>query len=116
MSQDYHDQPVRSFIHTGGRSEASRNGIRPETLVHATRGGPPLPVSATRAEHALLATCRRLLSVAEAAVALDLPVSVALVMASDLVDSGHLTVRTPAVPSVSYHILEELLNGLRKLV
>jgi hypothetical protein len=46
---------------------------------------------------------------------LELPVSVVVVVASDLVDSGHLSVRTPAGAPVSREVLEELLHGLRKL-
>ena len=59
--------------------------------------------------------CRRLLSLAEAAAYLELPVSVVVVVASDLVDSGHLSVRTQAAAPVSREVLEELLHGLRKL-
>jgi hypothetical protein len=84
-------------------------------LVVAAYPAKALPVSATRTERALLAMCRSLLSLAEVAVHLDLPVSVVVVVASDLVDSGHLSVRTPASQSVSPDLLEELLNGLRKL-
>jgi len=100
---------------TGGRAVPTRNTIRPETLVVIATPGKPLPVSAGRTERALLAMCRSLLSLAEAAAYLELPVSVVLVVASDLVDSGHLTVRIPAAAPVSREVLQELLHGLRKL-
>jgi hypothetical protein len=112
---EYRDRPVRSYVLTGGRAVPTRNTIRPETLVVAASGAKPLPASATRTERALLAMCQRLLSLAEAAVHLDLPVSVVVVVASDLVDSGHLSVRTPASGPVGRDLLEELLDGLRKL-
>lgn len=112
---EYRDQPVRSYVLTRGRAAPTRNTIRPETLVIAATPAKPLPASATRTERALVAMCQSLLSLAEAAVHLDLPVSVVLVVASDLVDSGHLSVRTQARPAVSRDILQELLNGLRKL-
>jgi Protein of unknown function (DUF742) len=112
---EYRDRPVRPYVLTGGRAVPSRNTIRPETLVSAAFPGKSLPVSAGRTERALLAMCRSLLSLAEAAAYLELPVSVVLVVASDLVDSGHLLVRTPAGPPVSREVLEELLHGLRKL-
>jgi Protein of unknown function (DUF742) len=112
---DYRDRPVRSYVLTGGRTVPTRNTIRPETLVVAAVPGNPLPVSAGRTERALLAMCRSLLSLAEAAAHLELPVSVVLVVASDLVDSGHLVVRTPAAAPVSHEVLKELLHGLRKL-
>jgi hypothetical protein len=38
-----------------------------------------------------------------------------MVVASDLVDSGHLLVRTTDGASVSREVLQELLHGLRKL-
>lgn len=112
--EDYRDRPVRTYVLTGGRASPSRNTIRPETLV-ATAPGKSLPITAGRTERALLAVCRRLLSLAEAAVRLELPVSVVMVVASDLVDSGHLSVRTPASASVDRNVLEELLRGLRDL-
>jgi hypothetical protein len=59
--------------------------------------------------------CRQLLSLAEAAVHLQLPASAVMVVASDLIDSGHLFVRTPADEPVDADVLKELLNGLRKL-
>lgn len=89
--------------------------MRPETLVTATSPGAPLPVSASRTERALLGMCRQLLSLAEAAAHLDLPVSVVLVVASDLIDSGQLSVRTSAGEPTAPGVLEELLRGLRKL-
>jgi len=115
---EYRDRPVRAYVLTGGRAVPSRTSIRPETLVRAASPGKPLPVCAGRTERALLGMCRSLLSLAEAAAYLELPVSVVLIVASDLVDSGHLLVRTPAPPvgaSVSRDVLQELLHGLRKL-
>ena len=112
---EYRDLPVRSYVLTGGRAAPTRNTIRPETLVIAATPAKPLPVSATRMERVLLAMCRSLLALAEVAAYLQLPVSVLVVVASDLIDSGHLSVRTPASQPVSRDLLEELLNGLRKL-
>jgi hypothetical protein len=112
---EYRDRPVRTYVLTGGRAAPTRNTIRPETLVIAASPGKPLPVSAGRMDRALLGMCRSLLSLAEAAAYLELPVSVVMVLASDLVDSGHLSVRTPAGAPVSREVLQELLHGLRKL-
>jgi hypothetical protein len=112
---EYRDRPVRPYVLTGGRAAPTRNTIRPETLVIAATPAKPLPVSATRVERVLLGMCHSLLSLAEVAVYSQLPVSVVVVVASDLVDSGHLSVRTTASQSVSLDLLEELLNGLRNL-
>lgn len=110
---EYRDRPVRPYVLTGGRVLPTRNTIRPETLVAAA--GKPLPVSAGRTERAMLGMCARLLSLAEAAAHLELPVSVVMVVASDLVDSGHLSVRTQPGAPVNRDVLQELLNGLREL-
>jgi hypothetical protein len=113
---DYRDQPVRPYVLTGGRSAPSRNTVRPETLVTTVRApGRPLPPTAAPAQRALLGMCRGTLSLAEAAVHLSLPASVVMIVASDLIDSGHLSVRTPPRQVVSSKILQELINGLNKL-
>lgn len=114
--REYRDSPIRPYVVTGGRAAPTRNSVRPETLVIAASPGTPLPMSASRTERALLGMCRRLLSLAEAAVHLELPASVVMVVASDLIDSGHLLVRTPTDEPVNADILKELLDGLRKLV
>jgi hypothetical protein len=112
---EYRDRPVRHYVLTGGRTVPTRNTIRPETLVIAASPSKPLPISAGRTERALLGMCRSLLSLAEAAAYLELPVSVVVVVASDLVDSCHLLVRTPVDAPAGRAVLEELLHGLRKL-
>lgn len=110
---DYRDQPVRPYVLTGGRAAPSRNTIRPETLV-ASEPGRPLPATMGRAERTLLGVCRQPLSLAEAAVHLRLPVSVVVIVASDLIVSGYLSVRTPAT-TPDRQLLEEVLDGLREL-
>lgn len=119
MSEDdgYRDRAVRPYVVTAGRARPSRNIIRPETLLVATDADRPLPVSASREERGLLRMCRRLLSLAEAAAHLDLPVSVVAVVASDLVDAGRLAARSggPVAAGPDRQILEEVLNGLRRL-
>lgn len=113
--EEYRDRPVRPYVLTRGRAAPSRNTVRPETLVITASPGRPLLVSAGRTERQLLAMCQQLLSLAEAAAHLHLPVSVVMVVASDLVDSGHLSIRTPASGSAERDILQELLDGLKKL-
>ncbi|HEY3954942.1 MAG TPA: DUF742 domain-containing protein [Streptosporangiaceae bacterium] len=128
---EYHDRPVRLYVITGGRARPSRNTIRPETLLVVADAGKQLPVSASTEERALLRMCHRLLSLVEAAVHLELPVSVVSVVASDLIDAGYLTMRgssdgsppgiAPAEPGEfaatrpDRKLLQEVLDGLRKL-
>jgi hypothetical protein len=113
---DFHDHPVRSYVITSGRAHPSRNTIRPETLLVAE---PDMPISpaAGRQARALLNLCRGMLSAAEAAAHLRLPVSLVVVIASDLVDTGHLSIRSasPRHAPPDRDLLEKVLNGLRKL-
>jgi hypothetical protein len=128
---EYRDRPVRPYVVTGGRARPSRNTIRPEVLLIATDVGKPLPVSASSEERALQRMCRRLLSLVEAAVYLQLPVSVVSVVASDLIDEGFLAMRAssdefapgaagtrPADPRLTrpdMGLLQDVLMGLHKL-
>ncbi|MFY1674809.1 DUF742 domain-containing protein [Plantactinospora sp. WMMB334] len=113
----YRDSALRPYVLTRGRARPSRNTIGVDTLLIATGPAPPLPISAGRQERALLAMCRGLLSLVEVAARLELPVSVVRVLASDLVDSGHLTARagSPRSAQPSTELLQEVLNGLRAL-
>jgi hypothetical protein len=112
---DYNDHPVRPYVLTSGRAYPSRNTIRPETLLVVDPDA-PRPVSPTSQQRALLEMCGGILSLAEAAVYLRLPVSLVVVLASDLVDAGHLQIRSAPRHSVpSTELLEKVLDGLRKL-
>jgi hypothetical protein len=116
-SDGYRDRAVRPYVVTAGRARPSRNIIRPETLLIATDPDRAPPVSATREERAMLRMCQRLLSLAEAAAHLDLPVSVVAVVASDLVDAGRLAARSgvPQAAGPDRRVLEKVLDGLRRL-
>lgn len=116
-------RPVPSYVVTGGRVRPRRNTIRPETLLVAVGDGKQLPVTASSEKRALLRMCHRLLSLVEAAAHLRLPVSVAAVVACDLLDEGFLRVSGGEVPSGAepsgrpgLELLEEVLRGLEKLV
>jgi hypothetical protein len=111
------ESALRPYVITRGRSRPTRNTIGMETLLVAAESGRPLPVSATREEIALVRMCERLLSLVEAAAYLQLPVSLVRVLASDLVDSGHLSARS-GIPKAAQHdsqLLQEVLDGLRRL-
>ena len=116
-------RPVPSYVVTGGRARPTRNTIRPETLLVAVGDGKQLPVTASSEKRALLKMCHRRLSLVEAAAYLRLPVSVAAVVACDLVDEGFLFLSgtdrpgpdtRPGRPGLD--LLEEVLSGLHKLV
>jgi hypothetical protein len=113
----FRDHPVRSYVLTGGRAHPSRNTLRPETLVCAALDdGREPPRAAGRHEQAVLDTCQGTLAVAEIAAYLRLPVSLSAVIVSDLVDAGHLVVRSGVAHGLpDTDLLEEILDGLRKL-
>ncbi|MGY3203022.1 DUF742 domain-containing protein [Streptomyces sp. TE5632] len=108
---------LRPYVITKGRSRPSRNTIGVETLLIAVDPPRALPLSATREEIALARMCERLLSLVEAAAHLQLPVSLVKVLASDLVDSGHLSARSgvPRAAQPDKQLLQEVLDGLRRL-
>lgn len=108
---------LRPYVITKGRTRPTRNTVGVETLLVATGAEAPLPVSATREERALVRMCERLLSLVEAAAHLELPVSLVKVVASDLVDSGHLIARSGVPQAVlpDPQLLQEVLDGLRRL-
>jgi Protein of unknown function (DUF742) len=114
--QEYRDHPVRSYVLTAGRAHPSRNTLRPETLLLAA-DPPRLPPSADRRERELVRMCRGTLALAEVAAHLRLPVSLVTVLVSDLVDAGHLIVRSNHQPHLlpGRDILEKVLDGLRNL-
>ena len=112
---DYNDHPVRPYVLTSGRAHPSRNTIRPETLLVVDPDAPRL-IGPTTQQKALLEMCRGMLSLAEAAAHLGLAVSLVVVLASDLVDSGHLQIRSaPRHTPPPAELLEKVLDGLRKL-
>ncbi|MBB0246117.1 DUF742 domain-containing protein [Streptomyces alkaliphilus] len=108
---------VRPYAAAGGNLTPTRSTLDPATLLIAD---PKVPLTGLGAyPHRLMALCLPgVLSVAEAAVRLELPVAVTMPIASRLVDSGHLVARAPFVPAADRHdraFLERILDGLRKL-
>lgn len=105
---------VRPYVVTEGRAHPTRNTLDLVTLVMALHRRPldGLNPEKRRVVHLCAGGA---LSVAETAAHLSLPVSVTKVLLSDLIDSGHLTVRPP-VPRAQRpdaQLLEEVLHGLR---
>ncbi|MDH6128983.1 DUF742 domain-containing protein [Kitasatospora sp. GP82] len=123
--------PVRPYVITGGRSRPSPNvqaleELALESLVSAVPEaelGELLDDEATlnREQRRILKLCRELLSVAEVAAHLGLPLGVVKVLVGDLWDLGAVQVLPPVVPPVRQAnllpatLLEEVLVGLRQL-
>ncbi|MBO1420223.1 DUF742 domain-containing protein [Streptomyces sp. FH025] len=111
--------PVRPYVITGGRSRPTRSDLAIESLVHALPEPPELPEHAllNREHRRILGICRSLLSVAEVAAHLGLPLGVVKVLVGDLWDLGAVQV-LPPVPQAERlptTLLEEVLVGLRQL-
>ncbi len=114
MSSPDGARPVRSYVVTGGRTEPARS-LTMTTLLYAAHGG-EMPESASPQERALLRLCGRgQLTLAEAAAHLCLPVTLAAVLASDLIGTGYLACREQRRDVPDLGVLEEVLHGLRRL-
>ncbi|MGD9526289.1 DUF742 domain-containing protein [Pseudonocardia sp.] len=99
---------IRPYILTGGRTRAEIE-LELETLVSA---GPRPP----REHHAVVALCRRPVSVAEVAALMNAPIGVARVVLGDLAAQGAVTVHATGVQDIpDLAFLERVLTGLRRL-
>ncbi|MCX5211426.1 DUF742 domain-containing protein [Kitasatospora sp. NBC_00240] len=110
--------PVRPYVITGGRSRPSRESLALESLLSVSPDLPELPDGALNREHQrILTLCRSLLSVAEVAAHLGLPLVVVKVLVGDLWDLGAVQVLPPAPQAerLPATLLEEVLVGLRQL-
>ncbi|AUG79011.1 hypothetical protein CFP65_4257 [Kitasatospora sp. MMS16-BH015] len=112
--------PVRPYVITGGRSRPSRNVLALESLVAAVPAAelPDPEAAGLGREHLrILGLARELLSVAEIAAHLRLPLGVVKVLLGDLWDLGAVHVRPPVEQAerLPATLLEEVLVGLRQL-
>jgi hypothetical protein len=113
---EYRDTPLRSYVLTGGRAAPSDARVGVDTLLTATPAESPLPVAAPPQQRALLRLCGGgVLSVAEAAAHLGLPVSVVRILVGDLVAAGRLRAHAGAFTDPGLELLKEVLDGLRDL-
>ncbi|MFD0314651.1 DUF742 domain-containing protein [Streptomyces flavalbus] len=103
---------IRAYVRTRGRSTPSRDDLELTSLVRAAdRPLQGLDAEAVR----VVRVCGGPMAVAEIAALLDIPPTVALIVVSGLLDTGHLD--TPALADApSIDILKEVLDGLRALV
>ncbi|GAA2433676.1 DUF742 domain-containing protein [Actinomadura vinacea] len=101
---------------TGGRAAPSDPRIGVDTLLAAVPSETPPSVTAPPQLRALLRVCGGgVLSVAEAAAHLNLPVSVVRILVGDLVAAGRLRTHAGSFTDPSLDLLKEVLDGLRDL-
>jgi Protein of unknown function (DUF742) len=108
---------VRPYALTGGRTRPVLSSLRVETLVSATSLGMAALGMLAFERQRIVGLCRGLLSVAEVAAKLGLPLGVVRVLIGDLAAEGLLVVHQPASPSdrPDLALLERVLYGLREV-
>lgn len=106
---------VRPYAVTGGRTRSDRYDLDLITLVVAI--DPDAHAGLVEPEHAqVLRVCAYPSSVAEVAARLDLPLGVAKVLISDLIDRNYIIFRSswqPVTPDLD--MMQRVLNGIRNL-
>jgi hypothetical protein len=106
---------VRPYTLTGGRTEPTHANLPIETLVATTASGAAARWELESEAEAILDLCYHLLSVAEVAARLHLPLGVTRVIVADLADSGYVQLHRPAPVSdrPDSALLRRVLHGLR---
>jgi hypothetical protein len=118
MSPHRGESPDRLYVITSGRSSGADDSLDAVTLIVAESA----PVPGMQSEHAdILRLCVNPMAVVEIAAHLRLPVTVARILLTDLIDTGRVTARhpapapSPAHPLASPDVLEKVLVALHKL-
>ncbi|MEW2811148.1 DUF742 domain-containing protein [Streptomyces massasporeus] len=117
-ADDAEGRLVRPFTLTGGRTRPGRGEF---TLITTVTAVDPQPAGAVRMqpEHGrILRLCASPVAVVELAARLDLPVSVVVILLSDLLEAGRISVHPPhpvtrATPSLQ--LLLKVREGLDRL-
>jgi hypothetical protein len=107
---------IRPYFLTGGRVSSADRRVRVETIVVARPGASrQVPVHA-REHQRLVALAAAPISVVELAVALDVPVGVAVVLVGDLARDGVVELSTTAVaPRDDVTLIRRLIDGVAAL-
>jgi Protein of unknown function (DUF742) len=108
---------LRPYALTEGRTEPTGADLAIEDLVGPCQGVAEPPSWLSFEHRSIALACRELLSVAELAARVDLPLGVTRVLVGDLATQGMVTVhRAPSHaggPTVA--LLEQVLDGLQRL-
>jgi hypothetical protein len=104
---------VRPYAMTGGRTRPTHDDLEIEALVSTTSVGQPTP-KLTVEQRAIAALCHDLLSIAEVAAKLHLPLGVIRVLVGDMADEHLVIVYRPAHAGdhPDRALLERVLYGL----
>jgi hypothetical protein len=108
---------VRPYTMTGGRTRPQHDELELETLVTATARAAELWPSLSLEQQSLTSLCQDVVSIAEVAAQLAMPVNVVRILVGDLADEGlilvHHTEQGQTRPDVA--LLERVLYGLRAI-
>jgi hypothetical protein len=118
---DDHDEPgsvARPYTITRGRTRpVTDREIELETLVWASSMAEPSLAAMSAHWRAVAELCREVLSLAEVAARLGVPIGVARVLIGDMTDAGLVHLQRPrhAGEGSNVALLERVLHGLRQL-
>lgn len=106
---------ARPYLITEGRTLSARHDLDLTTLVQAGTSAAHVN-GPERAQIARLCG-RGALSIAELSSRVNLPTSITKILVADLIDTGHLSTRTPSAGAArpSEQLLQEILDGLNAL-
>jgi uncharacterized protein DUF742 len=105
------DLVVRPFLLTGGRTRPGREGLAIETLIQARPGAMSSDLRFEARQ--IVELCQQAKSMAEVAAALRVPLGVARVLVSDLVNDGSVTVVQRE--ELSVQLIERIRDRVRAL-
>jgi hypothetical protein len=107
---------VRPYLLTGGRVRPLDASLEIEAQVKTTPAGRADAVRLTFEHRDIVVLCAQPIAIAEVAARLGLHLSVARVLASDLIEAGYLAVRRPDVGlHQNKKIIERVIRGLQAI-
>jgi hypothetical protein len=108
---------VRPYAVVAGRTRSIGEEFEIETLVSTTSLGTASLSTLTLERRSIARLCRDILSIAEIAAKLGVPLGVARVLVGDMAEEGLVAVHRPTSPSdrPDLALLERVLYGLREI-
>jgi hypothetical protein len=106
------DPVIRPFMLTGGRTTPMQEGLRIETLLHATQAA--MSASLRFESQRIIELCQAPQSIADLAVAIRVPLGVIRVIVADLIGEGYLRIDEP-ITEFSPALIERIRDRVRAL-